>query len=84
MLYPKISIRTIALGLSVSLVLAAGAIYAATGPLRHSVNDFSQRLDEDTRSQQAKNFFAATPANTLIFAGGYPTNGEPTSEGIRD
>ncbi len=80
-LYPKVSIRTIALGLSVSLVLAAGAIYVATGPLRHSVNDFSQRLDEDTRSQQAKNFFAATPANTLIFAGGYPTNGEPTSEG---
>ncbi len=81
-LYPKISIRTIALSLSVSLVLAAGAVYAATGPLRHSINDFSQRLDEDTRSQQAKNFFAATPTTTLIFAGGYPTNGEPTSEGV--
>lgn len=81
-LYPKMSVRGIAIGLSVTVVLAAGAIYAATGPLRHSIDDFSQRLDSDTRSQQAINFFASTPTDTLIFAGGYPTNGEPTSEGI--
>lgn len=81
LLIPRISQRSAISGLATIFGLAVMTA-ALIGPFSKATDAFRSRISDDTRSQQAQNFFDKVPLEKLFLGVGYPTNGEYIPEGV--
>jgi hypothetical protein len=77
-----VRIAAAAFGVGVMAIVLGLGVWVFESSSELAVAAFGDRLYEDTRTQQAAEFFARVPIETLLRGAGYPASSEYTSEGV--